>query len=193
MPQKKKSSSLGQSKAVKGARKEIKSTERSSVSKRVFTAAAARKSTGPPRVFAPAFGGRIGGKPITASTAAPRRVLGPPIGHGDFPNAVLQGSTANFNVYYDPSLGADGVTIAKGVLASCEADYNRVKSYFGGITPPGLPFNVIIANLQGGGAYHYGCSAIDIYCDVKTTPSVDPKFTEFLNMAEVVEVFEAAQ
>ena len=97
---------------------------------------------------------------------------------------MLQGSTANFNVYYDPSLGADGVTIAKGVLASCEADYNRVKSYFGGITPPGLPFNVIIANLQGGGAYHYGCSAIDIYCDVKTTPSVDPKFTEFLNMAE---------
>jgi hypothetical protein len=124
---------------------------------------------------------------------APRRAPGGAIGRGDFPNALLQGSTAHFKVYYDSSLGAAGPTIANGVLASCEGDHNTIAGYFGGITPPGLPFNVIIASLPGGGAYHKGCNGVDIYCDVKTTPSVDPTFTEFLNVAEVVEVFEAAQ
>jgi hypothetical protein len=141
-------------------------------------------------VFAPSKAGKP--LPKVFTPLKPRAAVSP-IGRGDFPNAVLQGSTANFIVYYDPPLGASGQTIAKGVLASCEADYSKIKSIFGGITPPNLPFNVIIASLPNGGAYHYGCSAVDIYCDVTLTPAVDPKFTEFLNMAEVVEVFEAAQ
>lgn len=134
------------------------------------------------------------------------RALGAPIGRGDFPNVVQQGATAHFRVYYDPALGATGVTIANGVLAACERDYNTISGYFGGITPPGLPFNVVIVDLTnatvgacggpspaGGGAYHCDCAAVDLYCDIKTAPAVDPSFTEFLNVAEFVEVFEAAQ
>jgi hypothetical protein len=133
-------------------------------------------------------------------------LAGVTIGHGDFPDAALQGTTANFKVYAHPALGADGVTIAKGVLALCEKDYTTIKGYFGGIKPPRLPFNVVIVDLTnasvgacggtspaGGGAYHCDCGGIDIYCDVKTTPYADPKFTEFLNVAELVEVFEAVQ
>src|SRR5262249_39069696 len=39
----------------------------------------------------------------------------------DFPT-TLQGSTAHFNVYYDPALGTTGQTIAEAVLASCERE-----------------------------------------------------------------------
>src|SRR6266566_4241286 len=42
---------------------------------------------------------------------------------------TLEGSTAHFNVYYDPSLGANGQAIADGVLASCENEYN-ILSFF---------------------------------------------------------------
>lgn len=131
------------------------------------------------------------------------RAFGPPIQHGDFPNGVRQGTTAHFKVYYDPPLGA---TIANGVLAACERDYNTIAGCFGGITPPVLPCSVVIADLAhttvgacggtepaGGGACHCGCGDVDSYCDVKVTPSVDPKFTEFLSVDEIVELFEAAQ
>jgi len=49
------------------------------------------------------------------------RTVGGTIGHGDFPNAVLQGSTANFHVYVDPSVGSAGPQIGQGVklLADC--------------------------------------------------------------------------
>jgi hypothetical protein len=128
------------------------------------------------------------------------------IGRGDFPKAVLQGNTATFRVYADPGLGADGATIAKSVLAVCERDYTTIKGYFGGITPRNLPYSVVIVDLSQstagacggthpitGGAYHCGCDAVTIYCDVQRTPTLDPQFTEFLNVAEFVEVLEAAQ
>jgi len=69
--------------------------------KRIF-AANTRHATqaGPKRIFAPH---RI------------IRKLGGTIGHGDFPNAVLQGSTSNFQVYVNPELGAAGQAIARGV------------------------------------------------------------------------------
>ena len=128
------------------------------------------------------------------------------IGHGDYPNAVLEGATANFRVYADPTLGNDGLNVARGVLALCEKDYTTIKGYFGGLKPPHLPINVIIADLTntsvgacggdkppGGGAYHCGCAGVDVYCDIQKTPSLDPGFTEFLLVAELVEVFEGAQ
>ena len=43
-----------------------------------------------PKVFAPAAAEHLGGT----------------IGHGDYPNAVLQASTANFRIYVDASVGA---------------------------------------------------------------------------------------
>jgi hypothetical protein len=110
--------------------------------------------------------------------------------------ATIQGSTTHFNVYYDPSLGANGQTIANGVLATCENEYNILSFLFGGITPG--PFNIIIAPLdpsgQGqGGAFHFGCGATDLYCDAKTVPGVDIDYTRLVVVAEEVEVFSDAQ
>jgi hypothetical protein len=108
----------------------------------------------------------------------------------DYPT-TLRGSTAHFNVYYDPALGANGATIADGVLASCEREYGILQGWFGGITPPNLPFNVIIA-AGIGGAFHYGCAGVDMYCDADTSPTPDIDHTRMLVVAEEVEVFEAA-
>jgi hypothetical protein len=115
----------------------------------------------------------------------------------DYP-VVQEGSTANFVVYYDPSLGADAKSCADGMLATCENDYGQTSAWFGGIASPTLPINVILAPLDssgqgGGGAYHYGCSAVDLYCDVKNVPGLDIDFSRMLMVAELVEVFEAAQ
>ena len=103
--------------------------------------------------------------------------------------ANLQGQTQHFAVYVDPALGADGQLDAQGVLAGCEADYAQVAGYFGGISAG--PFAVILfANPRG--AFHMTCAATDLFCDAKTGPA-DGNFSEFLNIAEFVEVFEAVQ
>ncbi len=115
----------------------------------------------------------------------------------DYP-AILRGTTTHFQVYYDPALGTNGTQAADAVLATCEQDYATLQSWFGGITPPGLPIQVVIAPLDpsgngGGGAYHYGCSAVTLYCDAKWVPVLDVEYTRLLVIAEEVEVFEAAQ
>lgn len=102
--------------------------------------------------------------------------------------ATLQGSTAHFSVYYNPSLGAAGVTLAKGILARCEGDYQALSGIFGGIHP--AHFNIILSPGIGG-AYHANCSASDLYCDGETTETSDA--ANFLVIAEEVEVFEAVQ
>ncbi len=109
----------------------------------------------------------------------------------DYPT-TLRGGTPHFTVYYNPSLHANGTLIADGVLASCEREYESLRGTFGGLTPPGLPFNIIIAP-KIGGAYHYSCAAIDLYCDgdVGAIPDID--HTRMLVVAEEVEVFSAAQ
>ncbi len=101
--------------------------------------------------------------------------------------STLRGSTAHFNVYYEPALGATGQMLADGVLASCETEYNTLAAYFSGHQP--ASFNIIIASGIGG-AYHYGCAATDLYCDASGT-NVD--HTRMLVVAEVVEVFSALQ
>jgi hypothetical protein len=101
---------------------------------------------------------------------------------------TLQGSTTHFTVYYDPTLGAAGVTLAKGVLARCETDYSALSAIFGGLQP--AHFNIILAPGIGG-AYHANCSATDIYCDGETTESTDA--ANFLVVAEECEVFQAVQ
>src|ERR1700741_592794 len=50
---------------------------------------------------------------------------------------VDQGSTQNFVISYDPSLGQAGVVIANYLLTACEYDYSRVQPLFG-IVPSGL-------------------------------------------------------
>src|SRR5437879_3501093 len=120
-------------------------------------------------------------------------------GKAGFDHPVVQeGQTAHFVVYYDPSLGPNGTSCADGELATCENDYAQTSTWFGGIDSPTLPLNVVLAALDpsgqgGGGAYHYGCSAVDLYCDVKNIPTLDIDHTRMLMVAELVEVFEAAQ
>ena len=100
--------------------------------------------------------------PTAALLAPPKRR------HGkfDYP-ATLRASTAHFHVYYDPALGQPGIALADGVLGACENDYSKISSIFGGLSAG--PFNVILA-LNPGGAYHYGCGATDLYCDVHVSP-----------------------
>jgi len=108
----------------------------------------------------------------------------------DYP-AVLAGSTEHFRVFVDPGLGAAGSMIAERVLERCEADLQTVTDYFGRLTL-GADWTVIIAQLRSGGAYHYGCAGKDIYCDCQPDPP-NGDFSEFLNVAEIVEVFSDAQ
>jgi hypothetical protein len=51
--------------------------------------------------------------------------------------------------------------------------------------------NVIVAPGIGG-AFHYGCNGIDLYCDGDTSATPDVNHTLMLVVAEEVEVFEAA-
>lgn len=111
-----------------------------------------------------------------------------PVGF-DYP-VIQRGSTAHFNVYYEQNF-ANGPAICDAVIANCENDYNYCVGVFGGITPPGLPMNVIVAPGLGG-AYHYGCSGVDLYCDGDTSANPDVNHTLMLVVAEEVEVFQAA-
>jgi hypothetical protein len=101
----------------------------------------------------------------------------------------LQAQTQHFAVYADPELGPDGAQDAQGVLAACEADYANISGYFRGLAAG--PFNVILFS-NPGGAYHTTCAATDLFLDARTKPA-DGDYSEFLNIAEFVEVFEAAQ
>ncbi|HET7421374.1 MAG TPA: hypothetical protein VFL27_13445 [Candidatus Dormibacteraeota bacterium] len=104
-------------------------------------------------------------------------------------SANLVGQTEHFFVYADPALGTDGRQDAQVVLADCEDDYARVSTYFGGIDAG--PFAVVLfANPNG--AYHMSCAATDLFCDAVTGPA-NGELSEFLNVAEFVEVFEAVQ
>lgn len=102
--------------------------------------------------------------------------------------ANLAGRTEHFAVYVDPALSVSGQADAAGVLKSCEKDYLAVAGYFG---IDAGPFKVVLF-ANPGGAYHDNCAATDLFCDAKTSPP-NPDYSEFLNVAEFVEVFEAVQ
>lgn len=104
-------------------------------------------------------------------------------------DANLAGQTRHFTVYVDPALGPDGSADAKTVLEACEADYAKVSGYFNDLSAG--PFTVVLFS-NPGGAYHDTCAATDLFCDAKTGPA-DGDYSEFLNIAEFVEVFEAVQ
>ena len=105
--------------------------------------------------------------------------------------ATLAGATAHFQVYYQKEF-ANGPAIAEGVLSTCERDYNAQVTFFSGIEIPTLPVNILIGPGIGG-AYHYGCAAVDLYCDGDSSASPDIDLTRMLAVAEEVEVFEATQ
>lgn len=110
-------------------------------------------------------------------------------------HVTAAGATANFNVYYATSLGAQGKTVAQAVLQNCEADGQTLSGYFG-IPQPRC--NIILAPLSpnndgSGGAYHHSCIAADLYCDVQFTPTVNTDISNALVVAEEVEVYQATQ
>src|SRR3989440_7605434 len=93
------------------------------------------------------------------------------------------GQTKNFIVFSDGTPSGDAA--AKAMLDSAEADYAATKVWFGGLTPPSLPFYVY-ADPNAGGAYHMTCAGTDVH--VLSDPVRAPGFLT----AEIVEVFEAA-
>lgn len=130
----------------------------------------------------------------------PRRVLGPTEiepGRGgilfrDVPGAVPSGIRPNFEVFADVALGARGLTIAQSILGSCERDYETVRGFFGDADLPGLPVRVVISRLpEDARAFHYE-DCCDVYCDALTTPTLDPRYTAFLLVSQLVELFMEA-
>jgi hypothetical protein len=93
------------------------------------------------------------------------------------------GQTQNFIVFSDGTPSGDAA--AKAMLDSAEADYAATQVWFGGLTPPALPFYVY-ADPNAGGAYHMTCAGTDVH--VLSDPVRAPGFLT----AEIVEVFEAA-
>jgi hypothetical protein len=80
-----------------------------------------------------------------------------PVGF-DYP-VIEVGVVGQITVSYDPSLGAQGATLAQQMLNVVSAPYEQMESDF---ATTGGPVTVIIAPLSGtndgsGGAYHYGC------------------------------------
>jgi Cdc6-like AAA superfamily ATPase len=107
-----------------------------------------------------------------------------------------QGSTEHFNVYYESSLNSVGQKISKGILETIEKDYSIITDYFGGITLPLIPFNIIIARLEPREkgtmpAYHYDCTGTDIYVDNGDIKKIELNRILFLTVSQVVEVFSA--
>lgn len=101
---------------------------------------------------------------------------------------ILRGQTAHFVVFYGQSLGANGQTLADAVLATCEADYNRLQGWFSNISilPETLPFRILI---QPGmdGARHFGCLNTELFCDAYNGSDADQM--RWLVVAEESEVF----
>ena len=100
------------------------------------------------------------------------------------------GSTDHFVVAYQQALGHAGVTLAGGVLRACERDFAQLQSWFGGIVLPREPIRCLIVRGQFG-AFHAGCSATEIHAAAFSGHNID--LVEMVTMAEVVEVFAAAQ
>src|SRR6202040_3828946 len=65
-----------------------------------------------------------------------------------------RGSTTNFDVYYDNSLGTTGQNLADAVLANCEWDLFELRGWFGGVAAG--RFSVYI-DPGSFGAYHANC------------------------------------
>ncbi|TMG38371.1 MAG: hypothetical protein E6H92_05915 [Chloroflexi bacterium] len=104
-------------------------------------------------------------------------------GHQQVPGSRLAGKTANFVIFSDSTAAGDAA--AQAMLKSAEDDYSAVQQWFGGLTPPHLPFYVY-ADPDAGGAYHITCAGTDVH--VLPDPVMAPGFL----VAEVVEVFQDA-
>ncbi|MGH7722656.1 MAG: hypothetical protein ACRENL_07470 [Candidatus Dormibacteria bacterium] len=103
---------------------------------------------------------------------------------------TFRASTTNFRVSYEDALGANGAVLADAVLATCEADYATLRTWFAGLTPGGLPFTVfVVAGTFG--AYHATCAATELHLAAFDGTNAD--LVRMLMVAEADEVMMAAQ
>jgi acylphosphatase len=117
----------------------------------------------------------------------------------DYPVTQV-GVVGNITVYYDPSLGAQGLAMAQQMLNTVSAPYNDMQTDFG---VAGGATSVVIAPLSGkndgsGGAYHHGCDFTSggvLYLDATfASTSVNPLNLEVaLYVAELSEAFMGTQ
>jgi acylphosphatase len=117
----------------------------------------------------------------------------------DYPASKV-GTVGNATVYYDPALGAQGLSLAQQFLGVVNRPYVDMETFFG---INGGAVSVIIAPLSGhndgsGGAYHYGCdftSGGTLYLDATfSSTTVNPLELEIaLYVAELSECFMGAQ
>jgi hypothetical protein len=103
---------------------------------------------------------------------------------------TLRGNTTNFQVSYENALGANGPVLADAVLATCEADYTTLRTWFGGLTPAGLPFTAFVVT-GNFGAYHATCAATELHLAAFDGTNAD--LVRMLLVAEADEVMMATQ
>ena len=106
-------------------------------------------------------------------------------------NLVQQGSSPNFVVSYDSSLGQAGAVIANYLVSACEYDYGQTQPLFG-VVPAGLPFQVRVVYSSGGAWHDEPCTNTAISVGALSTNPPDPTFFRMLVLSEVVEVMEAS-
>src|SRR6266446_6063170 len=99
-----------------------------------------------------------------------------------------RGSTADFDVYYDNSLGTNGQSLADAVLANCEWDLAQLRGWFGGVAAG--RFSVYI-DPGSFGAYHANCAATELH--LAAFGGTDGALVNMLNVAEADEVMMADQ
>jgi hypothetical protein len=116
--------------------------------------------------------------------------VGAPRAAADGGPYTLRGNTTNFQVSYEDSLGAEGPVLADAVLATCEADYTSLRTWFGGLTPGGLPFTIFVVTGTFG-AYHASCAATELHLAAFDGTNAD--LVRMLMVAEADEVMMAAQ
>jgi hypothetical protein len=131
---------------------------------------------------------------VPAATARHSVLIQPggaiPIVRPPLPPAVytFAGSTADFDVAFDSTLGSVGQPLADAILGRCEQDLSQLRSFFGGVSAG--RFSVFI-DPGPPSAWHRNCAAREIHCDVNY--AVDGDLANFLNCAEVDEVLMAGQ
>jgi len=117
----------------------------------------------------------------------------------DYPVTQV-GVAGNVTVYYDASLGGQGLALAQQLLNAATGPYNDMRTFFG---ISGSAVQAVVAPLSGnndgsGGAYHYGCdfaAGSTLYLDATfASTTVDPLSLETgLYVAELSESFMGPQ
>jgi len=100
------------------------------------------------------------------------------------------GYTPHFEIYIAESLLGIAVPLAEAIKETCEDDYERLRHYFGGLTPDDLPFRIYITPGREG-ARHSSCGDTGLYCDA--FDANDGVLMRYLVVAEADEVFMDSQ